>query len=234
MVAETRAHDLARITINDIVSKVSFGGGVLIYTDDCERLAVPGARYVRVSDWPDKTISGAFYYTEAARGISTSHALLMEWDAGVCNPDLWRDEFLQYDYIGAPWTPDMSNDSALTVGNGGFALVTKRLVEFCFENKLKISTDMDISRRCRRGLEAAGFKWAPESVARDFSYEGWTKNGPIIPKTRPISFGYHCVTNWPAILSGDDLRLRAKILTTGKHGHNKLGLLARARALVAA
>src|ERR1035437_5894527 len=232
VIPETRAHDLSRITVNDLISKVSFGGGVLIYTNDCERLAVPGARYIKVADWPNKVASGAFYYTEAAREITTSHALLMEWDAGACNPDMWRDEFLQYDYIGAPWEWQVRRGTA--VGNGGFALVTKRLVDFCYAEKLKIATDMDISIRARRDLETrGGFKWAPDSVARDFAYEGWMPGGPTIRTSRPNSFGYHSVCNWPHILDRADLLNRAGILfkmrsiwgSQGARRDNKVGLL---------
>jgi hypothetical protein len=228
VIPTTRAHELARITANDLVSKVAFGD-VLIYTDDCERIAVPGARYVKVDDWPTKDASSLFYYTEAALGITTSHALLLEWDAGACNPAMWRDEFLQYDYIGAPWHSNMCMRTPdLTVGNGGFALVTKRMIEFCHAKQFPIYSDMNISRRYRREIENGGFKWAPENVALDFAYEGWTAHGPVIPKTPPSSFGYHCVTNWPAILTRDDLIARAKILSNGTHGREKVRLLVRA------
>ena len=228
VVPTTRAHELTRITVTDLVSKVEFGE-VLIYTDSPDRLAVPGARYVQVADWPNKRESGAFYYTKAALGIGTSHALLMEWDAGACDPAMWRDEFLQYDYIGAPWGTGMCRSwPGFMVGNGGFALVTKRLVEFCDANRFPISTDMHISCNYRAQCEAAGFKWAPETVARDFAYEGWTARGPIIPTVRPASFGYHCVTNWPSILTREDLLHRANLLVSGSHGHGKIGMLLRA------
>jgi hypothetical protein len=229
VIPTTRAHDLARITALDLVSKVNFGG-VLIYTDDIERMTVPGARYIKVEDWPDKKASGLFYYTEAAREITTSHALLMEWDAGACDMGMWSDEFLQYDYIGAPWGTGMCRQwPGYMVGNGGFALVTKRLVDFCYDEKFKIYTDMYVSCNHRQELEArGGFKWAPEDVARKFSYEGWTVRGPTIPKTRPLSFGYHAVVNWPAILDHADLITRAKILISDPHAKGKLNLLLRA------
>jgi hypothetical protein len=115
------------------------------------------------------------------------------------------------------------------VGNGGFALVTKRLIDFCYDEKFKIFNDMQISQTYRGECEArGGFKWAPEDVARDFSYEGWTSRGPIIPTARPRSFGYHCVTNWPAILTRDDLIARASLLGASAPGRNKVGLLMRA------
>jgi hypothetical protein len=35
--------------------------------------------------------------------VATSHVLVIQWDGYVVNADLWDDDFLRYDYIGAPW-----------------------------------------------------------------------------------------------------------------------------------
>lgn len=47
----------------------------------------------------------------------TSHCIFQEADGGVLNPWAWKPEWLEYDYIGAPWSD--RND---LVGNGGFSL----------------------------------------------------------------------------------------------------------------
>jgi hypothetical protein len=214
VIAETRAHDLARRTINDLVSRVEFGG-VLIYSDDCWRIDAPGANYVKVADWPDKVSSGLFYYTEAATRIKTSHALLMEWDAGLNDPAMWDDRFLDYDYIGAPW-PSLAHARAhgsMNVGNGGFMLQSKRLIDFVYRNRdrFPVTTDMHISCHFRPAIEAEGnFKWAPADVAGRFAFEGWDG----IPKltTRPKSFGYHGLFHWKFMLSPDELRERSELV----------------------
>src|SRR5688572_9215728 len=36
--------------------------------------------------------------------IDTSHILLVQYDGYVLDASAWTDEFLKYDYIGAPWT----------------------------------------------------------------------------------------------------------------------------------
>ena len=36
--------------------------------------------------------------------IDTEFALVVQYDGYVINPGLWRDEFLNYDYIGAVWS----------------------------------------------------------------------------------------------------------------------------------
>jgi hypothetical protein len=90
--------------------------------------------------------------------FDTDFALLCQDDGYVSNPEMWTDEFLNYDYIGAPWpldlknqlmfnlekgtdlhckpfiknTPKLKNYNAnnYRVGNGGFSLRSKKLCEF--------------------------------------------------------------------------------------------------------
>src|SRR3990167_11294478 len=50
-----------------------------------------------IDDWNFKIVY------ELHRYVLTSHALLIHADGYVINPDLWNPDWLQYDYIGAPW-----------------------------------------------------------------------------------------------------------------------------------
>ena len=48
--------------------------------------------------------------------------LSIEWDGFPINPHLWEDEFMEWDYIGAPWPPSIvKNSSVSTVGNAAGA-----------------------------------------------------------------------------------------------------------------
>ena len=38
-----------------------------------------------------------------SKHIDTDHMILIHDNGFIVNPDQWRDEFLEYDYIGAPW-----------------------------------------------------------------------------------------------------------------------------------
>ena len=51
--------------------------------------------------------------------ITTSHALLVQWDGYVINPLAWDAAFLDCDYIGAKW---FWQPEGCRVGNGGFSL----------------------------------------------------------------------------------------------------------------
>ncbi len=231
VIAETRAHALAARTINDLVGRVQFGD-ILIYSNDCAAIPVPGARYITVQDWPNKIASGQFYYSEAATRIETSHALLMEWDAGLNEPEAWTDDFLQYDFIGAPW-PGRGHShvkDGMNVGNGGFMLQSKRLADFLFANQKRIvcATDFHLACHHRRQIEReGGFKWAHESVAERFAFEGWNY-GYAVPGVKPKSFGYHGCFNWELMLGREETLARTRMLVDNQFTRNsKLDFLLR-------
>ena len=50
-----------------------------------------------IDDWNRKIIY------ELGNYVDTEFAMLIHADGYVVNPEAWRDEFLDYDYIGAPW-----------------------------------------------------------------------------------------------------------------------------------
>lgn len=216
IVVETRAHELCRRTLNDCMSKVLFGD-VLIYTDKPESMKplCGQARFAPVTDWPDKKAAGNFYYTDAAGPIKTGFALLMEWDAGIIDPTSWTDKFYDYDFIGAPWpwSRDDHPRDKMDVGNGGFSLWSKRLVDYVIAHRRDIPmyTDIDISRTHRRFIEKAGFRYADYDLAEQFAFEGWNGKGLADLPDGP-SFGYHGVFNWPNYLGREDLLARARLI----------------------
>jgi len=102
--------------------------------------------------------------------ISTDHILLIQHDGYVINGDSWTDEFLQYDYIGAPW----GYKDGRNVGNGGFSLRSTDLHRILATDpmiEITCPEDEIIGRLYRRYLESKGIKFAPEELAHKFSYE---------------------------------------------------------------
>jgi glycosyltransferase involved in cell wall biosynthesis len=102
--------------------------------------------------------------------IHTSHVLVFQYDGYVNNWMAWDNDWLQYDYIGAPWY----YQDGMDVGNGGFSLRSKRLMQLASEIcKFKHPEDHHICRTYRRELEALGMKFAPREVAEKFAFEGY-------------------------------------------------------------
>ena len=82
-----------------------------------------------------------FIIKELNSFIETEFCLVTQGDGFIINPQLWSEEFLNYDYIGAPWrknshlvnsqgqTVDILDLNKNRVGNGGFSLRSKKLLE---------------------------------------------------------------------------------------------------------
>ena len=132
--------------------------------------------------------------------IETEFVLVIQSDGYVVNPSSWREEFLDYDYIGAPFAlPNDSfsyrdvNGEIFRVGNGGFSLRSKKLVDL--PNKLGLewksfhgfyNEDGFICAMNRHIYEENGIKYAPLEVAKYFSHEA------PIPEINGITpFGFH-------------------------------------------
>jgi hypothetical protein len=59
----------------------------------------------------------------------TSFQMSIEMDGFPVHPENWSDEFLQFDYIGAPWPPEVVPDQGSRVGNGGCSMRSRRFIE---------------------------------------------------------------------------------------------------------
>lgn len=124
--------------------------------------------------------------------IRTTHCLIVQWDGFVLDSGNWSHEFLEYDYIGARWPQFVDGQQ---IGNGGFSLRSRRLLEACADPAFVHShpEDLAICRVNRALLERKyGIRFAPAEIADLFSFER------IRPR-RP-TFGFHGVFNMiPAI-----------------------------------
>jgi hypothetical protein len=139
--------------------------------------------------------------------VETEHVLLIQADGYVLSGKHWLDIFLDYDYIGAPWP---KTDSAYIdpfgmqhqVGNGGFSLRSKKLLEVPLSSKVEWNVNQNdfykhfgagsqsedgiIAVHNRHVYESAGCIFADFNVASKFSRE-LTIPGFVFDKT----FGFH-------------------------------------------
>ena len=119
--------------------------------------------------------------------IEAEHALFVQWDGFVLRPDLWNNNFLAHDFIGAPWPPEWPNRAG-RIGNGGFSLRSKRLMSFIssLEYNSEVPEDNFICLENKDTIELNGFKFAPVEIAARFSWEN-----PIPEIEVGKSFGFH-------------------------------------------
>lgn len=117
--------------------------------------------------------------------VDTDYVLLVQYDGFVLNPESWNEEFLKYDYIGAPWPVGTWETDAFpkefngtwVVGNGGFSLRSKKILEvgsrLVKENKIIKFQPEDIALCVwyKDILEKEGIVFAPVDLAHTFSVE---------------------------------------------------------------
>ena len=212
---ETRDPSLAHFAIQKCTQQARFGKMVLITdlaklssqsddrasnqakdqenTSKVARLQV--VEYVQAppisttKDYSDLLLTGLRQY------VAGTHVLIVQWDSFILHPELWTNDFLQYDYIGAVWPhhPDTP------VGNGGFSLRSVKLLEalespaiarrhpedfcICVDNKVTLENQF-------------GIRFAPESIAEQFAVErtSWQP-----------AFGFHGFFNFGKALSSEEL-----------------------------
>jgi predicted O-linked N-acetylglucosamine transferase (SPINDLY family) len=130
-----------------------------------------------------------FIIKELNSFIETEFCLVTQGDGFIINPQLWSEEFLNYDYIGAPWrnqshlvnsqgqTVDILDLNKNRVGNGGFSLRSKKLLEVCSKldfdhtKTSSLSEDLIICQYFYEWFKDQGIKFAPLEVAIKFSFE---------------------------------------------------------------
>ena len=105
------------------------------------------------------TLKGLYYV------IDTDYCLSIHDDGFIINPQLWTNEFLEYDYIGAPWNGKI-------VGNGGFCLKSKKFIDLCQQVPWNGEhDDWLVSVTYRDFFEKNGCKFAPFDLALKFAIE---------------------------------------------------------------
>lgn len=180
--------------LEECLAKADFGDAIL-FTDQAVDQLPPGLRLVPIDNLCEAADYSKFMLGALVHYIRTDHALVVQWDGFIIEPEAWDAAFLGLDYIGAVW-PQFS-DSA-NVGNGGFSLRSKRLLDACLDPRFLAGhpEDVAICRVNRRLLEEQyDIRFAGAATARKFSFERERSEGP--------TFGFHGVFNMPSVLGRD-------------------------------
>ena len=121
-----------------------------------------------------------FLVKDLYKYFETSHCLLIQEDSFVVNPNQWKQEYLNYDYIGAPWTkiiqPIKNKNIELKnrVGNGGFSLRSKNLLSACKD--LDFNNQMQLITFLKNISIAGGLLIIVANENRYFSIDNFLKN----------------------------------------------------------
>jgi hypothetical protein len=199
---DTRNIDAALESMRLSLVQVSFNKNILFTSESlCSKEHLSEAKDLNIKlefidDVQSITDYSHFILARLNKYIHTNYCLITQWDGWVINKDFWDSNFLNFDYIGAVWPHHNENQ----IGNGGFSLRSKKLLE---SSKELILNDSDFSpslieddyicREKREILESKyQIKFPSSEIANRFSIEG---NGIL-----DNCFGFHGMNNFNAAL----------------------------------
>ena len=215
--ADSYAVPLTARAMRDSAERCAFGDAVL-FTDAPARGPF---RTQAIAPLRSRVAYSAFVLRDLASHVATSHALIVQWDGWVTNPAAWDPEFLSYDYAGAPWG---RYSDGMDVGNGGFSLRSRRLLEALQDERFTpvpaVPEDELIGRVWRPALERDhGIRFAPPEVAARFAYER------VLPQG--ATFGFHGLFNvWRHVNDAGLEEIAALLPDAALHGREFAELVA--------
>jgi hypothetical protein len=202
--------DLARLALQDTLKLIK-PEEVLVFSPN--NLHVPEALWWESPKWITLKEHCEFFWYKMPEYIRTPMVLSIEWDGWVIAPSQWSPEFMEYDFVGAPWWYNESHN----VGNG-LGLRSLKLMEFLIKHKellpVQAKEDEVLCRTYRPILEMHGFKWPSEQLASRFSFE-CTR-----PSIESKHFMFHDSFNFPAVLSSAALEQRVKLMRENPYIRN--------------
>jgi len=116
-----------------------------------------------------------------------THVLLIQSDGFILNPENWMDEFLDYDFVGAPW-PNWHTLKGKRVGNGGFSLRSNKFLGITKVMSYDRKENEDVFA-LTNDLVARQLRLPSVELAIKFSYENPIPEFP--DWTCEKSFGFH-------------------------------------------
>lgn len=191
---------LPNVTLIALTNR-DFEGHKKALDKSCEEIEWGGVKLIwdekitGIDEWNRKIIYELHTY------IDTEFAMLIHADGYVINASAWKDEFLAYDFIGAPWPLPRDDYSYKTpsgelirVGNS-VSIRSKRILSLPSQLNLEwksyygnTNEDGFLCVHNRKFLENTGIVFAPLELARFFSKEH------SIPENEGIeTFAFHQV-----------------------------------------
>lgn len=188
LIADDVNPELAREVLNICQRGIEFGAVKLLTSHEVE-----GA--IKIPPLTSLIDYSVFMLTKAHEYVDTEFCLVVQRDGFILNPESWKDEWLQLDYVAPIF---MQYDH---VGSGGFSLRSKRMMKQIAalwptwdgtpEHAIRIQSTMNYYEdgviSFKYGKPKHGFKIASLEQAADFG-QGGNRN-PNYFREKP--FGFH-------------------------------------------
>ena len=173
--------DAAQVSMRISLHNIEFGESKLLSSSPPEK-KYPDIEYVPIPPLNSVDDYNKIIFQDLHKYFKTTHCLIVQADSFVVNSSLWKNEFLKFDYIGGPWPDKIEVNPNLIlnlkqnpVGNGGFSLRSRKLVEatskFNFDdlNFPMKAEDVLICYYLYKEMVDSGIQFAPAKLAAEFS-----------------------------------------------------------------
>lgn len=216
---ETREPDLAHWAIDQCLRGTRFAKVVLVTNIDLVKNKRSDIEYAQAPPIRSTKDYSDLLLTDIDQYVVGSHVLIIQWDSFITHPNLWRNEFLDYDYIGPVWP----HHPETPVGNGGFSLRSAKLLQAMKRPEFikRHPEDYCICVDNKNFLEKqCGIQFAASKVAEQFAVERSEWHD---------AFGFHGFFNFGRVLNDPELKEFIKILPnnylSGLDGYDLISLL---------
>lgn len=172
--------------LNHCLKQASFGETLFFTSED---LAVSPAITKKIIPVMTYAEYNNFLLFELVKHIKTDFVLTVHTDGFIINADKWKPEFLDYDYVGAPWPREWGACRGVRVGNSA-GLRSKKFLEAsaALSNPSNVMEDVFLCVDNRDYFESKGLKFAPTEIAADFCREAFCAD---YPRTYSDVFMFH-------------------------------------------
>lgn len=168
---DTRNPEMAVEALKESCKYIKFKS-VILFSDEKPFNFDDSFEFVRIDKIKNLLDYSIFMMNKLPNDIHTEFCLSIHADGYVVNPKNWDNKFLDYDYIGAPWTgKEVFVTKDTRVGNGGVSIRSKKLLDIVKNLECNGHEDTEICHRYRHLLLSNGIKYAPLDLAAKFSIE---------------------------------------------------------------
>ena len=198
-IAHKKDVDQTQISMKISSENIDFGT-IKLLTSAQPKIKYPDIEYVPIKPMNLEEFNKTMI-EDLHKHFETTHCLFVQADSFVVNHKLWKDEFLKYDYIGAPWSDELVINENLVlnvkknpVGNGGFSLRSHKLLRATAKidyDSLKFplkSEDVVVCHYLYDKMIEEGIKFAPPKLASQFSIENVNN---LYGQNLDSVFGFH-------------------------------------------
>ena len=198
-IAHKKDVDQTQVSMKISSENIDFGA-IKLLTSAQPKIKYPDIEYVPIKPMNLEEFNKTMI-EDLHKHFETTHCLFVQADSFVVNYKLWKDEFLKYDYIGAPWSDELVINENLVlnvkknpVGNGGFSLRSRKLLRTTAKidyDSLKFplkSEDVVVCHYLYDKMIEEGIKFAPPKLASQFSIENVNN---LYGQNLDSVFGFH-------------------------------------------